>query len=122
MSLKNLFYLFSIISFLGFFNSSFSQNSEQEKEVENLTAFAKLYGHIRYFYPGDEAAETDWNKFVIAGVEEIRKTRGDQDQLQETLQNLFLPIAPGIVLGKKDQSLSMDPKLITPNNYKKQKI
>ena len=121
MSLKNLFYLFSIISFLSFFTSSFSQTSEQEKEVENLAAFAKLYGHVRYFYPGDEAAETDWNKFVIAGVEEIRKTRGDQDQLQETLQNLFLPIAPGIVLGKKDQSLSMDPKLITPNNYKKQK-
>lgn len=32
------------------------------REVANLTAFAKLYGHVKYFHPSDEAREIDWDK------------------------------------------------------------
>ena len=29
---------------------------------EELHAFAKLYGDVRFFHPGDEAASADWNE------------------------------------------------------------
>ena len=33
--------------------------------IDNLVAFAKLYGYIRYFHPSDEAASINWNQFAM---------------------------------------------------------
>jgi hypothetical protein len=35
---------------------------------ENLNAFAKAYGYVKYFHPSDEASGTDWNRFAIYGA------------------------------------------------------
>ncbi|TET85713.1 hypothetical protein E3J32_01395, partial [Candidatus Aerophobetes bacterium] len=74
-------------------NSDFSD--PQERKIENLKTFSKLYGYIRYFYPSDEAASIDWDKFLYYGIEQVVKAKNSV-ALKNTLDSLFLPIAPSI--------------------------
>ncbi len=74
-------------------NGDFSD--PQERKIENLKAFSKLYGYIRYFHPSDEAATLNWNKFLYYGIEQVIKAQNPMD-LMNTLDSLFLPIAPSI--------------------------
>jgi C-terminal processing protease CtpA/Prc len=69
--------------------------SEEDQEIQNLRAFAKLYGYVKYFHPSDEASEVDWDRFSVFGT---RKVRGAKDRraLKTALEQLFLPIAPTI--------------------------
>ncbi|OOG64792.1 hypothetical protein B0E46_05140 [Rhodanobacter sp. B04] len=60
-----------------------------------VTAFAKLYGVVRYFYPGDAARGIDWNRFAVAGVTDAQQAHGSTD-LQGKLSALFEPLGPGI--------------------------
>ena len=68
-----------------------------ERGVENLIAFGRLLGYVRYFHPSDEAAETDWDSFAIAGVDEV-ESAGTPDELKIRLDRLFRPLAPTIRL------------------------
>lgn len=61
--------------------------------VENLYAFTKLYGYIRYFHPSDESAKLYWPTFAVYGVQQVSAAK-DTDQLKQVLEELFLPIAP----------------------------
>ena len=63
------------------------------QEVENLRAFAKMYGYVRFFHPSDEAASIDWDRFAILGVIRIREVPPSGDLLK-AMNRLFLPIAP----------------------------
>jgi hypothetical protein len=62
---------------------------------EQTVAFARLYGVVRYFYPGDAARQIDWNRFAIAGIGDVQQAHGSAD-LQKTLAGLFAPLGPGI--------------------------
>jgi hypothetical protein len=62
---------------------------------EQTVAFARLYGVVRYFYPGDAAQQIDWNRFAIAGVGDVQQAHGSAN-LQKTLTSLFAPLGPGI--------------------------
>jgi hypothetical protein len=61
---------------------------------KRVVAFARLYGVVRYFYPGDAAQQIDWNRFAIVGVDGAQHARGTD--LQKTLTALFAPLGPGI--------------------------
>lgn len=63
--------------------------------VANLRAFATLYGTARFFYPGDEAEETDWNRLAVLGAQRVRDAR-TRDELEQALAGVFGPIAPAI--------------------------
>ncbi|MEL6562572.1 MAG: hypothetical protein AAFQ94_30665, partial [Bacteroidota bacterium] len=82
--------------------SAISQNSHQRsgkisKEViERIKAFNKLYGYVKYFHPSDEAAALDWDAFAIYGVQEI--LNNPDKKLDDLLNQLFLPVAPSIVI------------------------
>ncbi|MEM1325693.1 MAG: S41 family peptidase [Bacteroidota bacterium] len=80
----HLLLLFSLLSF-----STFAQSFPSN----NLSSFAQLYGYIRYFHPSDEAAAVDWDKFLYHGIEQVNDIEKGND-LQNTLTNLFSPIAP----------------------------
>ena len=69
--------------------------------IENLRAFAKLYGYVRYFHPSDAASAVDWERFAVHGAREVEGAAGP-DELKERLEALFLPIAPTIVLYETD--------------------
>ncbi|GAA5520382.1 hypothetical protein LQ318_01530 [Aliifodinibius salicampi] len=74
---------------------------QPNQEIQNLVAFARLYGHIKYFHPSDEASAIDWNKFAIHGVKEV-KGAANRDELKEALNSLFLPIAPTVRIRQKE--------------------
>ena len=63
--------------------------------LENLVAFARLLGYVRYFHPSDEAAAEDWDSFTIRGVDEVEGARSS-DELASRLRALFGPIAPSV--------------------------
>jgi hypothetical protein len=65
------------------------------RDVDNTAAFARLYGVVRYFHPGDASAGLAWNRFAVYGVKRVRAAR-DAAELQKTLVALFAPLGPGI--------------------------
>lgn len=69
------------------------------RSVENLMAFARLYGYSRYFYPSNETQRTDWQEFAMAGVESVENAQ-NPDDLLISLKNLFSPIAPLLTIHK----------------------
>jgi hypothetical protein len=114
-------YLINLITLLSLIIPGYAQSQEHSDEVKSLVTFAKLYGQARYFYPGDEAAEMDWNRFAIAGVEEIRQLTDHQTELLPTLKRLFSPIATAVIIGQSDEIGEFDLASITPKNHKKLK-
>jgi len=86
-----LFVLTALVTSL--FGPFRSQADSDAQVIQNLRAFAKLFGYVRYFHPSDEAAQADWEKFAIYGAEKVKRAR-DSRQLKLILEELFLPIAP----------------------------
>lgn len=63
--------------------------------LENLVAFAHLYGYVRYFHPSNEAFKTEWNAFVIDGARSIEDVP-TSSSLASSLQQLFSKVAPTV--------------------------
>ena len=63
--------------------------------LDNLVAFAKLYGVVRHFHPSDEAAAADWNLLAIAGARRVEGS-ASAASVAATLQDVFEPVAPTI--------------------------
>jgi len=70
--------------------------------LTNLTAFARLYGYVRFFHPSDQAALTDWEAFAIDGVRAVEGAASLAD-LQPRLEKLFQPIAPTVQIFPSDR-------------------
>jgi len=83
------------------------------RELKNLHAFTQLYGYVRYFYPGDEAAALDWDGFAIYGAERVQKAP-DQAGLKAALEELFRPIAPALELAVGQVGQAGQAGLATP--------
>ena len=109
-------HLICLIFFVCLSSFTYSQSDSLDQEIKNLITFAKLYGKVRYFYPGDDAADMDWNKFSIAAVEEIRMIKKDQTQFLPTLKKFFSPIAPGMIIEENEEFSDFDLSTITPDN------
>ncbi|SHL19569.1 C-terminal processing protease CtpA/Prc, contains a PDZ domain [Chitinophaga jiangningensis] len=74
-----------------------AQQALTPQQEENLAAFAKMYGYIRYFHPSDEASSISWENFANYGSLEVMKA-GNTQELVTTLNRLFNPIAPAAVI------------------------
>ena len=74
-----------------------------ESIVQNLRAFAKLFGYVRYFHPSDGASAIDWDRFAVLGVTRVVEAR-DAESLKAILNSLFLPIAPTLQLYLEGES------------------
>ena len=70
-------------------------SSTESQKIQNLRAFAKLYGYVKYFHPSDEASAIDWDKFAIYGAKQVKDAKNTKE-LKTTLEALFLLIAPTI--------------------------
>lgn len=86
-----------------------------QQQVENVAAFARLYGVARWFYPSDAAAALDWNRFAVEGVRRVRNARTPAE-LEKVLEDLFMPLGPGFEIGTSLPSMRTagprDPSLI----------
>lgn len=70
------------------------------RALDNVVAFARLYGIVRYFHPSDEAAALDtaaWERFVVRGVRAV-ESAPDAAALATRLAPLFAPIAPSVAI------------------------
>lgn len=83
----------------------------QQEKVNHLKAFAKAYGYVKYFHPSDEASKIDWNTFAAYGASEILKCN-NTEEVVATLNDLFQPIAPGVIFSSSKQDYDMS--IITP--------
>jgi hypothetical protein len=68
-----------------------------DHSVENLAAFARVYGYVRFFHPSDQAVAVDWDKFALLGAEAVREAK-NPDELRLALLRTFQPVAPSLRL------------------------
>ena len=96
---------------LSVINLCFGQSQVQ---IDNVTAFARLYGYVRFFHPSDEAAGLDWNRFAVYGAKQVAGCRNPQE-LSATLIALFQPIAPTVRIYSKDKPAdTFNQQILTP--------
>lgn len=88
------------------------KQAAQKENINYLKAFAKAYGYVKYFYPSDEASKIDWNRFAAYGAGEILKCNNPKEVVG-TLNDLFKPIAPGVIFSNSEQDYDMS--MITPD-------
>ncbi|HEY9420787.1 MAG TPA: S41 family peptidase [Thermoanaerobaculia bacterium] len=84
-----------------------------ERGMENLTAFTRLLGYVRFFHPSDQAAAADWDRVAIAGVQEAEKAVNPAD-LARTLQDFFQPLAPTLRVFETGHAPPVPPELQPP--------
>lgn len=77
----------------------------EEQLIENISAFSKLYGYVRYFHPSVEASYLGWNRFAIYGVDQVKNAK-DEKELKKKLEELFFPIAPTMKLYTRDEKIN----------------
>lgn len=82
---------------INFIGSCTSDTNHQE--VENLVAFSKVYGYVKYFHPSDETADVDWDRLAVLGAEKVKRAKSGSE-LKIALDSLFIPIAPTITISK----------------------
>ncbi len=102
--------LLIILSILLFINPACNPDRSSKlsvKEVNNLISFARLFGYVRYFYPGDMASRINWDKFAVYGVREILNIKDDKE-LAQTLTELFKPIAPLLEISNENIKNNID--------------
>jgi len=95
-----------------------AQNKQQI--IVNETAFTRLYGYVRYFYPGDEAASINWELFATYGAKKVANCTNHQS-LKQALTDLFKPIAPTLQLADSNESVAFNKQSLIPpslNGYK----
>jgi hypothetical protein len=71
-------------------------------DAEELRAFAKLYGYVRFFHPSDQAAAADWNAVAIEGARRVVQGRTQADLLA-ALRGTFEPLAPTLLVYREDR-------------------
>ena len=61
--------------------------------LTNVGAFARAYGTVRHFYPSEQAAQADWDRIAVAGIEPVEAARSPSE-LAAALNRIFQPVAP----------------------------
>jgi C-terminal processing protease CtpA/Prc len=72
-----------------------AQASQPTTPTSDVAAFARLYGVVRYYYPGDAVQVMDWNRFAMYGVSQVRSAQ-DSEALAASLHSIFDPLTIGI--------------------------
>jgi C-terminal processing protease CtpA/Prc len=106
---------------LVFFTVSTGCSSKLERSIKNIETFTRLYGYVKYFYPGDEAAAMDWKRFAIYGVKRVENA-SNTTELKKMLEELFLPMAPALVIHQSHKKSEFSIDSITPPNMERMKL
>jgi len=93
----------------------------EPRALEDLVAFTRLLGYVRYFHPSDEAARTDWNEFTVSGVRAV-ESAATSAELVAVLDDLFHPIAPTVQIFEIGHAPPKPVALMPPANGKAVRI
>ena len=86
--------MLKILVALGFLTATVAQSQPLTvRATDNLVAFTKLLGYVRYFHPSDEAALANWETFTLNHITDVEGLESDRD-LAAALEALFKPYAP----------------------------
>lgn len=91
-----------------------------EKEMDNIMAFMRMYGYVRYFHPSDQSIGIDWERFVINGIDYVEKV-DKPIELANALEQYFKPIAPLVRVFSTEElgsKFSLPEELLAQNNSK----
>ncbi|WP_226469719.1 S41 family peptidase [Luteimonas panaciterrae] len=111
MSLIGRRFACTLLLLFAFFSTQSAADPTPSTDTERdarVAAFARLYGVVRYFYPGDSAQDVDWNRLAVLGVAEARAAR-DETDLQARLRALFDPLGPGIDIARESDAFPAPP-------------
>ncbi|MEM7157763.1 MAG: S41 family peptidase [Myxococcota bacterium] len=75
---------------------------------QNLVAFARVYGYVRFFHPTNASADADWQQLAVSGVELVHDAPTLDAQI-ERLELLMHPYAPSLQLWAHDEPAPPDP-------------
>jgi C-terminal processing protease CtpA/Prc len=109
-----IFALLLLVSFKGFTQSN-------SNRIDNIQSFAKVYGYIRYFHPSDEASKMDWNRFVVYGIKKVENCK-NSEELKRELNELFKPLAPSVLIFKKNENITFSKQAITPKDTENKEL
>lgn len=102
---------FLLIVAMGLFGNSVAAHTvSSATPAANVAAFARLYGVVRYYYPGDAIQGIPWNRFAVYGVSQVSGAR-DRNELRTSLQGLFSPVTSGVLIALDEQTFPA-PKLL----------
>jgi hypothetical protein len=60
---------------------------------DNLIAFARLYGYVRYFHPSQASPAADWSAMAVEGARRV-EAAGTPEALALALRETFVGVAP----------------------------
>lgn len=63
--------------------------------LENVSAFTRALGYVRFFHPSAASVRTNWDEFAVHGIRAVERAP-DTDRLASVLRALFAPIAPAV--------------------------
>lgn len=101
-----VFIIFMVLNLsLGFYKLKAQSNIEDtyNQEVKNLSAFAKSYGYVRFFYPNVTTKDFNWEAFLIYGIQKVKSLKTD-NELKTVLSDLFSTIAPYTIFSNKENT------------------
>ena len=109
--------MLSALGLLLFFATTATPGTEPGRgahDAERVAAFARLYGVVRHFHPGDALQEVDWNRFAVYGVQQMQAAP-DRQAAGQVLRELFAPIAAGVQVVPAWQALPPAPPVRDPS-------
>ena len=65
--------------------------------LENVVAFTRLVGYVRFFHPSEGARTTNWDDLTVRGIRLVERAP-DADSVVATLRAIFAPIAPDVAV------------------------
>jgi Peptidase family S41 len=65
--------------------------------LENLQAFARLFGYVRYFHPSDAAVTADWDQLAIHSIQTIEKAQSPSE-LAAYLTDALGPVSVAVAV------------------------
>jgi C-terminal processing protease CtpA/Prc len=113
--------IFAFLILLVFYLVSTGCSNQLQRSIKNIETFTRLYGYVKYFYPGDEAAAMDWERFAVYGIKRVENASGSAD-LKKVLEELFLPMAPALVIHESQLKTEFSIAAITPANPGEMKL
>jgi C-terminal processing protease CtpA/Prc len=86
-------------------------------EVDKYFSFARLYGYIKYFYPGDDAAAIDWDRFAYYGAHYLGDS--SRGKFKDDIEVLFFSMAPDIKIHRNNETARTIETSYTAQQYLK---
>ena len=81
--------------------------------LDNLVAFTRLLGYVRFFHPAPEALRVNWDEFAARGVR-VAEAAPTADSLAIVLGRLFGPVAPSVTVYREGEPAPLAPSAPSP--------